>query len=103
MKYSFIIGLLMWVSVISYSQTIGLSFGSHFIQDKVLTERQTYDDMPRPFMFVGINYVHHTGVSIEVSYTFDLHIITLKNSVPLFNTNKNKWRERYALLNNNKL
>lgn len=73
--------------------------GTMLISDRALFEKPL-NDTPRPFMFVGLTY-YTKEVTIGLSYTFDLHIITISSQIPLWNINKKKYNN-YALLNNRK-
>lgn len=82
-------------------QTVGLQFGSHLVPEKILVEKPI-NNVPRPFMFVGLSYQHNNGVSTSLTYTFQLRIISLSSNVPLWNMNKRRYNT-FALLNNRKL
>ena len=88
----------MGLSVCSFSQTIGISMGTHLISDKFIFQDNAYNWYPRPFTFVGLNY-STKQVTMSVTYSFDSNIVSISSAIPLWNINKKKYNN-YALLNN---
>lgn len=95
------IGLKFWTMVITIvcwsvvsnvsAQSIGLQFGSHLVNDKLLF-KESYNKMPRPFTFVGLNY-QTKGVTTYVTYTFDLKIVTIGSSIQIFKFKNNHYNK----------
>ncbi len=77
--WTLVIVLLSVVS--SFGQSIGLQFGSTFVNEKLIFKES--DNNYRPFTFVGLNY-QNKGITTYVTYTFDLKIITLGSSIQIY-------------------
>jgi len=86
------------LSVCSYAQTIGLEMGANLISDRKLFHDNTLNCQPRPFTYVGVNY-QIKSITTRLTYTFDLHIITIGSSIQLYNVNRKS--RSYALINRN--
>lgn len=102
MKKIIITTFIMWVSVISYSQTLNLVTGSTFATERQIFQDNTLSNSPIPFFQIGLGYTHHTNISVSITYAFDLKQVNLISTIPLWSFKKNKW-DRFALINNNKL
>jgi hypothetical protein len=86
--------ICVFLSVVSKveGQSIGLQFGSTFINDKLLFKES--DNNYRPFTFIGLNY-QNKEVTTYVTYTFDLKIITIGSSIQLYKIKKNKFLNKH--------
>lgn len=102
MKKIIITVFIMWVSILSYSQTLNLVTGSTFSNERQIFQDNTLSNTPIPFFQIGIGYTHHTNVAVSLTYTLDLNQFILTSTIPLWSFKKDKW-DRFALINNNRL
>ena len=85
---------------ILHSQVIAIEMGTHLVSDKILFGEAAINNLPRPFVFFGIGYIHPTGIKIALTYSPDIKIFSLSNTVPLWNLNKKRYKDTFSLINN---
>ena len=91
----------MGLTAYSQSQSLNLVVGSTFVGDKLLFGEKAHDNLPRPFINVGLGYTHQNGVNIQSTITLDLnYIINLQTSIPIIAFKKKRKCEVFALFNN---